>query len=297
MIRRLPALRLAAILALMMSLAAEAGTLVRFHTVFGDILVELYDSEKPATVGNFLRFVASGRWSGLFTHRVVPGFVVQAGRFVVVHGASGNASFVSLPDYGPITNEFGVGPRRSNTFGTLAMAKVDGDPNSATAEWFFNLADNSAELDAQNGGFTVFGHLIAGHHVLEEFNRFTWRLPLTQQPTNRLYYLGEPGPFNTSPLPPAFPVLNPLESAEQALTNVVGFRIQLEPFHAAPLTDGRAGITWTAIAGVSNRVEVASALTGPWTLLTSSMPSGAQPVVVDPDPSPGLRLYRVVAGE
>ena len=63
-----------------------------------------------------------------------------------------------LASYGPIPNEFS--PSRPNVAGTIAMAKLGGDPNSATNQWFFNVADNSSNLDNQNGGFTVFGQVL-----------------------------------------------------------------------------------------------------------------------------------------
>merc|ERR1711991_153921 len=65
------------------------------------------------------------------------------------------ASPSTIESFAPIENEFSS--ERSNTRGTIAMAKIGNDPDSATNQWFFNLADNSSNLDNQNEGFTVFG--------------------------------------------------------------------------------------------------------------------------------------------
>ena len=56
------------------------------------------------------------------------------------------------------------------------MANIGSDPNSASSQWFFNLGDNSGNLDNQNGGFTVFGRILEstnlaeGTNVLQHFN-------------------------------------------------------------------------------------------------------------------------------
>ena len=133
-------------------------------TPLGEIRVELYE-DKPVTVANFLAYINAGRYGNSFAHRLAPGFVLQGGGFTL----QGN-SVTSVPSFGPIVNEYGVGQTRGNILGTIAMAKLGGDPNSATSQWFFNLADNSGNLDAQNGGFTVFGHVVAGLDVLTLFN-------------------------------------------------------------------------------------------------------------------------------
>lgn len=134
--------------------ASLQSTIVRMKTAMGDIDIKLYDEQAPHTVANFLRYVASGAYDGSFVHRSVPGFIIQGGGYICNSTVCGQA----IPVDSPVINEFS--PNRSNLRGTIAMAKMAGDPNSATSEWFINLADNSANLDNQNGGFTVFGEVI-----------------------------------------------------------------------------------------------------------------------------------------
>lgn len=131
---------------------AMAGTIVRISTGIGDYSIELLDDVAPITVQNFLNYVNRNAYNGTYIHRAVDNFVVQGGgfRFQLFEGP------IDVPADPPIQNEFSV----SNTRGTVAMAKFDGDPDSATSQWFVNLADNSEALDATNGGFTVFGTVL-----------------------------------------------------------------------------------------------------------------------------------------
>src|SRR5204863_2977164 len=103
---------------------ARAGTLAQFRTVFGEIDVELYDQDKPVTVENFIRYVQSGAWNNMFIHRCDPNFVIQGGGYSVANRSATNQFISAVTKFGPITNEFGVGRRFSNVYGTLAMAKV-----------------------------------------------------------------------------------------------------------------------------------------------------------------------------
>ena len=130
---------------------AEATT-VRLQTTLGNIDIELANAATPITVTNFLAYVNSGAFNNSFIHRSVPGFIVQGGGYIWDNNASRVLEITKRP---AILNEFS--PLRSNLRGTIAMAKFGGDPNSATSEWFINLANNASNLDNQNGGFTVFG--------------------------------------------------------------------------------------------------------------------------------------------
>jgi cyclophilin family peptidyl-prolyl cis-trans isomerase len=126
--------------------------IARFHTELGDMDVELLQNIAPNTVANFLRYVNRADYDNSFIHRSVPNFIIQGGGYKLISG-----QVVSIPQDPPVMNEFHV----SNTRGTLAMAKVAGNPNSATNQWFFNESDsNAVNLDTQNGGFTVFARII-----------------------------------------------------------------------------------------------------------------------------------------
>lgn len=133
--------------------AAALATTVRVETNVGPIDIQLFDQQAPATVANFLTYVRSGAYDSSFFHRSVEGFVIQGGGYTW----RTTAGPLKIPALAPVVNEFS--PTRSNLRGTVAMAKLGNNPNSATTEWFVNLANNSANLDNQNGGFTVFGRI------------------------------------------------------------------------------------------------------------------------------------------
>jgi len=133
----------------------QANSVACFTSNMGQFCIELFDTQTPVTTANFLQYIHSDAYTNGIFHRSVPGFVIQGGGFKIVDGTS-EKSLAAVNTFSPIINEFKI----SNTRGTVAMAKLGGNPNSATSQWFVNLADNSANLDNQNGGFTVFGRVI-----------------------------------------------------------------------------------------------------------------------------------------
>lgn len=136
--------------------------------------LELFDDITPITVSNFLNYVNNGRYNSTFFNRGIPGFVLQTGGLNNFSAdpdteAIGSASLARVEKFPSIQNE----PKLSNLRGTIAMAKLSNQPNSASSEWFINLEDNSSNLDAQNGGFTVFGSVIDdGMDIAEEIESF-----------------------------------------------------------------------------------------------------------------------------
>jgi len=134
--------------------AVVGATTVFIQTPLGDIEIELLNNDAPGTVENFLNYVNDGDYEDSFIHRSVPGFVLQGGGYAFI-----NNLVVPVPIDPPIANEFG----RPNLRGTISMAKLGGDLDSATSQWFINIVDNPGldGDDGQGGGFfTVFGEVV-----------------------------------------------------------------------------------------------------------------------------------------
>jgi peptidyl-prolyl cis-trans isomerase A (cyclophilin A) len=147
---------------------AAPVTQVTLNTSLGNIHVTLLPNDAPASVASFLSYVAQGTYDGSFFHRSVPGFVIQGGGYDVV---AGNVSEMST--HAPTADEF----KDPNIRGSLALARTP-SANSATDQFFFNLADNSGTLSGSNS-YSVFGQIsdsaslavmdaIASQKVLDE---------------------------------------------------------------------------------------------------------------------------------
>ena len=152
--------RLAALAALiaLSATADDPAPVVRLETSAGAIDIELFPSESPQTVDNFLRLMDASFYDGLIFHRVIANFMIQAGGY--------DAAMIYRRAPRTVVNESLNG--LSNTKGTVAMARTS-DPDSAEAQFFINLKDN-VYLDAGSGqpGYTVFGKVIEGMEAVTE---------------------------------------------------------------------------------------------------------------------------------
>ncbi len=144
-------------------LTLTAEPIVTVITTLGSFQIELFPDVAPHTVANFLHYVNNGSYTDTIFHRSAPGFVEQAGGFTSANAAFSSVSqFGTIPTVAAVHNEFHL----SNVAGTVAMAQFNGDPNSATDQWFVNLADNSSNLDP--AAYTVFGQVLGnGMQVLD----------------------------------------------------------------------------------------------------------------------------------
>ena len=254
-----------------------SGPIAQFRTVYGDIEVELFE-DKPVTTQNFIRYVKSGLYQDTFFHRHVPGFVIQGGGFYVGGRNTTNAGFYYMPTFPTITNEFLVGRRMSNVFGTIAMAKLGGDTNSATSQFFFNLADNSANLDGQNGGFTVFGKVVRGTNLLN-------RLNFPSAATNHITLFNAGPPFDSTPM-----LANSFSPSNAFFVDISLLNTQVKMG-----ANQAREISWNSVAGRTNYVEYTFLTNMPpkWFQLVATNGNGTPFKVVDATSSNTNRFYRV----
>jgi cyclophilin family peptidyl-prolyl cis-trans isomerase len=135
--------------------------MIRFETSHGPFTVELFAKEAPVTVENFLRYVDDGFFDGTIFHRIVPGFVIQGGGLTT--------GFANKKTRAAIANEAKNGLKNGRGF--LSMARTS-DINSATSQFFVNLADN-AFLDhgPRDFGYAVFGRVTEGMEVIDKIAR------------------------------------------------------------------------------------------------------------------------------
>jgi peptidyl-prolyl cis-trans isomerase B (cyclophilin B) len=127
----------------------------------GIITLELDEAKAPKSVANFLSYVAKGHYNGTIFHRVISNFMVQGGGF--------EPGMTQKSCDAPISNEANNGLK--NAMYTVAMART-GDPHSATAQFFINVADNGflnhTAISAQGWGYAVFGKVVAGNDVVDK---------------------------------------------------------------------------------------------------------------------------------
>jgi peptidyl-prolyl cis-trans isomerase B (cyclophilin B) len=153
-----------ALLTLPTFLQAGEPTRVTLQTNKGTITLALVAEKAPKSVANFLTYVNAGFYDGTIFHRVISGFMAQGGGY--------SADYKERPTRAPIPNEANNGLK--NKRGTVAMARTP-DPNSATAQFFINVADN-AFLDhtastASGWGYSVFGQVVAGMDVVDKIEK------------------------------------------------------------------------------------------------------------------------------
>ena len=138
---------------------AEEQAYALISTSKGDIAVELYRKYAPISVENFLKYVDAGYYNQTVFHRVMPTFMIQGGGYT--------ADIKPKPGTMPaIKNEWQNG--LSNRRGTLAMARLGGQADSATSQFFINVVDNAFLDEPRDGaGYAVFGQVIAGMNVVD----------------------------------------------------------------------------------------------------------------------------------
>jgi cyclophilin family peptidyl-prolyl cis-trans isomerase len=289
------------LLVLVAGRTVTAGTLVQFQIFFGvsnyvdEVDVELYDQDKPITVNNFIKLVRSGAYNNGFFHRCIPGFVLQGGGFTADNPFSSSIigppyfGLGGVPNFGLISNEFKVGTFRSNTNGTIAMAK-GASPDSASSQFFFNIANNAAILDNTNnaGGFTVFGHIVRGVDIVDQFNSLSPGNGIVNLVNN--YGTNNPLTSAFTNLPNMFVGTNapPYYGLAYFQVNLLELQIARNP------TNSARSLTWTTVFNATNVLEFSTNLPpSSWQTLSTTNGNGLPKTVIDSSTNNTRRYYRV----
>ncbi len=140
-------------------MASDKTPHVLLDTSLGQVTIELNAEKAPVSTKNFLSYVDSGFYNNTIFHRVIPGFMVQGGGFT--------EQMVQKDTQDPIKNEASNGLQ--NTRGTLSMARTS-NPNSATSQFFINVADNDFLNPGRDAGYAVFGKVTQGMQVVDQID-------------------------------------------------------------------------------------------------------------------------------
>lgn len=142
-----------------MAISVGKNPRIRFETSHGNFTVEIDTDRAPVTAENFLQYVKDGFYDNTLVHRVIDNFIIQGGGF--------EPGMIQKTTRPPIRNEAEQGMR--NERGTIAMARVPDDPDSATSQFFINTRDNDGLNHAgkYQPGYCAFGRVCEGMEVVE----------------------------------------------------------------------------------------------------------------------------------
>ncbi|HZE57915.1 MAG TPA: peptidylprolyl isomerase [Chthoniobacterales bacterium] len=250
----------------------DVSNAVRMTTVLGNIDLALFGQQKPITVTNFLKYVDQGRYfvtdpttnqiASSFIHRSVPGFIVQGGGYIgtvdpnlMNNPNKDNVQPTQVLAFAPIQNEPGI----SNKRGTIAMAQTTGNPNSATSQWFINLADNGGppnNLDVQTinngvtaGPYTVFGRVVGNGMTVADsiaaVPRYNFSAPFNELPL-RNYNTANPVKLTNLVSLPGIAQISPLSFSAMSDTAKVSVTVSGTKLLVTGNNVGTAHVTVTA---------------------------------------------------
>jgi peptidyl-prolyl cis-trans isomerase A (cyclophilin A) len=137
---------------------------VRFYMNMGTVEIELYGTQSPLNVANFLSYVDNGSYNDSMIHRTRDGASVATSD-LFAQGGSYKQNGAGITPGAAVVNEFNAANGLSNTAYTLAAARGS-DPNSATSGWFINQSNNAASFDP--GPYTVLGKVTLGTNIIDQ---------------------------------------------------------------------------------------------------------------------------------